>query len=121
MVCRSGGRSAAVAEALRTWGLDAVNLSGGMTAWGLAGLPVVTPAPDITGLVVHRIYNGYWFWGRPSLDDLWHDLRELMSQTRPDWDLSAPGLRAAWEAGDTSRFHGWDKNPKAAAEAKGKK
>ena len=20
------------------------------------------------GLVVHRIYNGYWFWGRPSVD-----------------------------------------------------
>ena len=19
------------------------------------------------GLVVHRIYNGYWFWGRPSV------------------------------------------------------
>jgi hypothetical protein len=28
------------------------------------------------GLVVHRIYNGYWFWGRPSTVDLWHDLRE---------------------------------------------
>jgi DMSO/TMAO reductase YedYZ molybdopterin-dependent catalytic subunit/rhodanese-related sulfurtransferase len=56
VVCRSGGRSAAVAEALRSWGLDAVNLSGGMTAWGLAGLPVVTPAPDIAGLVVHRTH-----------------------------------------------------------------
>jgi DMSO/TMAO reductase YedYZ molybdopterin-dependent catalytic subunit len=56
VVCRSGGRSAAVAEALRAWGLDAVNLSGGMTAWALAGLPVVTPAPDIAGLVVHRTH-----------------------------------------------------------------
>ena len=53
VACRSGGRSAAVAEALRTWGLDAVNLSGGMCAWAAAGLPVVTPGPDITGLVVH--------------------------------------------------------------------
>jgi len=42
VVCRSGGRSAAVAEALRAWGFDAVNLSGGMTAWAVAGLPVVT-------------------------------------------------------------------------------
>jgi DMSO/TMAO reductase YedYZ molybdopterin-dependent catalytic subunit len=56
VVCRSGGRSAAVAEALRAWGLDAVNLSGGMTAWALAGLPVVTPAPDTAGLVVHRTH-----------------------------------------------------------------
>jgi rhodanese-related sulfurtransferase len=33
VACRSGGRSAAVVEALRAWGLDAVNLSGGMTWW----------------------------------------------------------------------------------------
>ena len=61
------------------------------------------------GLVIHTIYNGYWFWGRPSVVDLWHDLRALMSQSRPDWDLSTPGLREAWDAGDLSRFHGWDK------------
>ena len=54
VACRSGGRSAAVAEALRAWGFDAVNLAGGMCAWAAAGLPVVTPGPDITGLVVHR-------------------------------------------------------------------
>ena len=29
------------------------------------------------GLVIHSIYNGYWFWGRPSVDDLWHDLRAV--------------------------------------------
>ena len=27
------------------------------------------------GLVIHSVYNGYWFWGRPSFADLWHDLR----------------------------------------------
>ena len=54
VACRSGGRSAAVAEALRAWGFDAVNLSGGMSAWAAAGLPAVTPGPDITGLVVPR-------------------------------------------------------------------
>ncbi|MCW2527636.1 MAG: alkyl hydroperoxide reductase, partial [Pseudonocardiales bacterium] len=27
----------------------------------------------------------------------------------PDWDLSRPGLRIAWDAGDRSDFHGWDK------------
>jgi peroxiredoxin len=61
------------------------------------------------GLVVHKIYNGYGFWGRPSFSGLWRDLRELMAEIRPDWDLAAPGLRAAWEAGDLSRFHGWDR------------
>ena len=54
VACRSGGRSAAVAEALRTWGFDAVNLSGGMTAWAVAGLPVISTGPGSAGLVVHR-------------------------------------------------------------------
>jgi rhodanese-related sulfurtransferase len=40
-VCRSGGRSAKATEALRHVGVDAVNVSGGMTAWQTAGLPVV--------------------------------------------------------------------------------
>src|SRR5947209_1621639 len=61
------------------------------------------------GLVVYSIYNGYWFWGRPSFVDLWHDLREVMREIRPDWDLATPGLREAWGAGEVSRFHGWDK------------
>ena len=52
VVCRSGGRSAAVTDALRAGGFDAVNLAGGMSAWSAAGLPVVT-AED-AGLVVHR-------------------------------------------------------------------
>jgi len=45
-VCRSGGRSAAVTEALNAWGFDAVNLAGGLNAWDAAGLPVVTDAGD---------------------------------------------------------------------------
>jgi len=61
------------------------------------------------GLVIHSIYNGYWFWGRPSVDDLRHDLRAVTREIRPDWDLSAPGLREAWDAGDLSPFHGWNK------------
>ena len=62
------------------------------------------------GLVVHSLYNGYWFWGRPSIDDLWRDLRAATRACRPDWDLGAPGLREAWDAGDVSRFHGWDRS-----------
>ena len=40
-VCRSGQRSAAVAQALARAGYDAVNLLGGMHAWAAAGLPYV--------------------------------------------------------------------------------
>lgn len=41
-VCRSGQRSAAVAQALARAGYDAVNLVGGMHAWDAAGLPYVS-------------------------------------------------------------------------------
>src|SRR5881275_287040 len=57
------------------------------------------------GLVVHSVYNGYWFWGRPSIDELWRDLRAATSEIRPDYDLSRPGLRQAWDAGERSQFH----------------
>jgi peroxiredoxin len=62
-------------------------------------------------LVIHRIYNGYWFWGRPSFEDLRCDLREVTREVRADWDLSSPGLREAWEAGDYSEHYpyGWDR------------
>src|SRR4051795_2624467 len=61
------------------------------------------------GLVIANVYNGYWFWGRPSFYDLWRDLREVSSQGRPDWDLSKPGLREAWDADDVAAFHGWNR------------
>lgn len=56
------------------------------------------------GLRIFRIYNGYWYWGRPSPEDLRRDLRELSAQVRPDWDLGAPGLRQKWAAGQRDDF-----------------
>ena len=73
------------------------------------------------GLVVHSIYNGYWYWGRPSTADLWRDLRDATREIRPDWDLGKPGLREAWEADDLSSFHGWSHmTPEQVAQARGK-
>jgi peroxiredoxin len=57
------------------------------------------------GLVVHSVYNGYWFWGRPSAEELRRDLKDVTREIRSDWDLTAPGLREAWEAGDRSRHY----------------
>lgn len=55
------------------------------------------------GLVIHKIYNGYWFWGRPSTEDLWHDLRDVTRACRPDWDLATPGLRENYDSGDQTQ------------------
>ena len=41
------------------------------------------------GLVIHRIYNGYWFWGRPTHEDLRQDLRAISAAVRPDWEVQA--------------------------------
>jgi peroxiredoxin len=60
-------------------------------------------------LVIRSICNGYWFWGCPSVDDLRRDLRAVTKEIRPDWDLSTPGLREAWDAGSWAPFHGWNK------------
>jgi peroxiredoxin len=57
------------------------------------------------GLIIHSIYNGYWFWGRPSFEDLRRDLREVSREIRPDWDLATAAMRSIWEAGDESRFY----------------
>lgn len=41
----------------------------------------------LPSLKIHSVYNGYWFWGRPSLAELWRDLREVSRQVRPDWNV----------------------------------
>ena len=51
------------------------------------------------GLVIYKIYNGYWYWGRPTMEELRQDLRAVTKKCRPDWDITTPELRAAWEAG----------------------
>jgi peroxiredoxin len=55
------------------------------------------------GLIIYTIYNGYWFWGRPSVEELRQDLRAVTQKIRPDWNLAAPGLRENWD-GD-KRLH----------------
>jgi hypothetical protein len=62
------------------------------------------------GLRIFRIYNGYWYWGRPSIQDLRHDLREMFQRIRPDWDIGEPELRAAWDRGERELFFPYHKS-----------
>lgn len=57
------------------------------------------------GLIVYKIYNGYWYFGRPTVEELRQDLREVTRKCRPDWDLTSPESRAAWERGEKERFY----------------
>jgi peroxiredoxin len=56
------------------------------------------------GLEIAALYNGYWYWGRPTVEELHRDLREVMRNLRPDFDLGARGLREAWDRGEREQF-----------------
>ena len=66
------------------------------------------------GLVIDKIYVGYWFWGRPSAEDLWADLRDLNRRIRADYDPTLPEVRSAWEAGQASAKKATARNGKKA-------
>jgi peroxiredoxin len=42
--------------------------------------------PDLT---VHNIYCGWWYVGRPTIEELREDLRAMMKKCRPDFDPQA--------------------------------
>ena len=62
------------------------------------------------GLVVFKFHNGYWYFARPTVEELRHDLRDVLRRCRPDWDLSEPELRAAWARGEKNRFYPYGKS-----------
>ncbi|HLM60078.1 MAG TPA: redoxin domain-containing protein [Pyrinomonadaceae bacterium] len=61
------------------------------------------------GLIIYKIYNGYWFFGRPTAEELRLDLRAVLAKCRPDWDITTPELKAAWEQGRKELFHPYGK------------
>ncbi len=44
--------------------------------------------PDLT---IHQVYDGYWFWGRPTLEQLRGDMREISRLIRSDF-----GFQGGW-------------------------
>src|SRR5919197_2497205 len=48
---------------------------------------VWTVFPDLR---VHSKYDGYWFWGRPTLHELTADLRAISRAIRADWKAPTP-------------------------------
>jgi peroxiredoxin len=45
------------------------------------------------GMIVDKVYVGYWFWGRPSPYRLWDDLGDLFARVKPDFDPLIEGVR----------------------------
>ena len=61
------------------------------------------------GLRVYKIYNGYWFFGRPTVEELRLDLRATLKHCRPDWDIDSAEQQAAWAKGEKMGFYPYGK------------
>ena len=62
------------------------------------------------GLIVFKVYNGYWYWGRPTMEELRQDLRVVSRKCNPDWDITTPELKAAWKEGHKELFYPYGKS-----------
>ncbi|HEX2045248.1 MAG TPA: hypothetical protein VHF23_06445, partial [Gaiellaceae bacterium] len=69
-------------------------------------------------LEIFKIYVGFWFWGRPSIYDLWADLRELRRRYEYNFDPLAPGVRDEWEARHPERAKATRSRPAKARPAR---
>ena len=61
------------------------------------------------GRVIHKIYMGYWFFGRPTVEDLRKDLRAVLKKCRPDWDITTLEMKEAWQQGRKELFYPYGK------------
>lgn len=52
---------------------------------------------------------GYWFFGRPTVEELRQDLGVVLKKCRPDWDITTTELKAAWAEGHKELFHPYGK------------
>ena len=61
------------------------------------------------GLVIYKIYMSYWFFGRPTIEELRQDLRAVTRKCRLDWDITTEELKAAWGQGRKELFYPYGK------------
>ena len=79
-----GARFTFLSDAERRW-LDRLGLREGTDTVHDPYRPsAFTLFPDLT---VHRAYNGYWYWGRATMEELRRDMREITRRIRDDWEV----------------------------------
>jgi hypothetical protein len=61
------------------------------------------------GRRVYKVYCGYWFFGRPTVEELRIDLRAVLQRCRPDWDITGANQRKAWADGEKAAFYPYGK------------
>ena len=82
-----GARWTFLSDSERRW-IDELGLMESTDTAHRPYLPAVfTLRPDLT---IHRVYNGYWFWGRPTNEELRQDFRAISQLIRADWEPPGP-------------------------------
>lgn len=57
---------------------------------GMVALPYTFALlPDLT---IHKIYNGWWFVGRPTVEELRQDFRAMLQLCRSDYSYDGPSV-----------------------------
>ena len=70
--------------------LDIVEVTDADFKYGHVAIPYTFSLhPDLT---IHKIYNGWWFVGRPTLEELRQDMRAIMQACRHDYSYDGPAL-----------------------------
>jgi peroxiredoxin len=81
-----GARFIFLSDAERRW-LPRLPLCEGMDTIHDPYRPAAfTLFPDLT---IHRAYNGYWYWGRATVEEIRRDMREITREIRDDWEVPA--------------------------------
>jgi peroxiredoxin len=78
-----GARWTFLSDSERTW-LDRLELRETTDTLNNPYLPTVFVVDP--GLRIHSRYDGYWFWGRPTTEEMRQDLRAVTRAIRPDWE-----------------------------------
>ena len=79
-----GARFTFLSDAERRW-IDRLGLLEDTDTTHLPYRPAgFTLRPDLT---IHSAYNGYWYWGRATAEELRQDMRTITREIRGDWDL----------------------------------
>lgn len=77
--------------------LDMVEVTPPDFKYGHLALPYTfSLRPDLT---IHAIYDGWWFVGRPTLEELRQDMRAIMQVSREDYHYTGPSLASVETAG----------------------
>ena len=78
-----GARWTFLSDSDRAW-LDRLELRETTDTLNNPYLPTVFVIdPDLR---IRSRYDGYWFWGRPTTEELRQDLRAVTRAIRPDWE-----------------------------------